>query len=39
MHEVGDRLAMFEDIVPSSSVPDTLPDELVAQFDSGMAVR
>jgi transcriptional regulator with XRE-family HTH domain len=39
MHEVGDRLAMFEEFVPRSSVPDTLPDELVAQFDSDMAVR
>lgn len=39
IHEVGDRLAMFEDFVPRSSVPDTLPDELVAQFDSDMAVR
>jgi transcriptional regulator with XRE-family HTH domain len=39
MREVGDRLSVFEQIVPSSSVPDTLPDELVAQFDSDMAVR
>jgi hypothetical protein len=30
---------MFEEFVPRSSVPDTLPDELVAQFDSDMAVR
>jgi transcriptional regulator with XRE-family HTH domain len=39
MDEVGQRLAVFEQIVPSSTVPDTLPDELVAQFDSDMAVR
>jgi transcriptional regulator with XRE-family HTH domain len=39
MHEVGDRLAVFEQIVPTSNVPDTLPDELVAQFDSDMVVR
>jgi transcriptional regulator with XRE-family HTH domain len=39
MQEVGQRLAVFEQIVPSSTVPDTLPDELVAQFDSDMAVR
>jgi transcriptional regulator with XRE-family HTH domain len=39
MHEVGDRLSVFEQIVPRSTVPDTLPDDLVAQFDSDMAVR
>jgi len=39
LHEVADRLSVFEQIVPSSSVPDTLPDELVAEFDSDMAVR
>lgn len=39
MREVGNRLSVFEQIVPSSSVPDTLPDDLVAQFDSDMAVR
>jgi transcriptional regulator with XRE-family HTH domain len=39
MHEVADRLSVFEQIVPSSTVPDTLPDELIAQFDSDMAVR
>lgn len=39
MHEVADRLSVFEQIVPRSSVPDTLPDELLAQFDSDMAVR
>jgi hypothetical protein len=30
---------MFEQIIPSSSVPDTLPDELLAQFDSDISVR
>lgn len=39
MREVGNRLSVFEQIVPSSSVPDSLPDDLVAQFDSDMAVR
>lgn len=39
MREVANRLSVFEQIVPSSSVPDTLPDELVAQFDSDLAVR
>jgi transcriptional regulator with XRE-family HTH domain len=37
--EVSDRLSMFEQIVPSSTVPDTLPDELLAQFDSDISVR
>jgi transcriptional regulator with XRE-family HTH domain len=36
MREVGDRLAVVEGL---TAVPDTLPDELVAEFDSGMAVR
>jgi hypothetical protein len=26
-------------MVPSSTVPDTLPDELLAQFDSDLSVR
>ena len=26
--EVGERLAVFEELTPVSSVPDTLPDEL-----------
>ena len=39
LHEVGDRLSVFEQMGPSSTVPDTLPDELVAQFDSDLAVR
>jgi transcriptional regulator with XRE-family HTH domain len=41
MREVGDRLAVLEgvsfDTVPS--VPDTLPDDLVAEFDADLAVR
>lgn len=36
MREVGDRLAIIEGV---SLVPDTLPDELVAQFDSNLAMR
>ncbi|GAB3405665.1 helix-turn-helix transcriptional regulator [Schumannella luteola] len=37
MREVGDRLAVLEGVAPI--VPDTLPDELVAEFDAGFAVR
>ncbi|WP_166869138.1 MULTISPECIES: helix-turn-helix transcriptional regulator [unclassified Salinibacterium] len=36
MREVGDRLAVLEGL---SAVPDTLPDELVAEFDADLAVR
>lgn len=36
MREVGDRLAVTEGV---SAVPDTLPDELVAQFDADLAMR
>jgi transcriptional regulator with XRE-family HTH domain len=36
MREVGDRLAVVEGL---SQVPDTLPDDLVAQFDIDMAMR
>jgi transcriptional regulator with XRE-family HTH domain len=36
MREVGDRLAILEGV---SAVPDTLTDELVAQFDVGLALR
>jgi transcriptional regulator with XRE-family HTH domain len=39
LHEVSVRLSVFEQIIPSSRVPDTLPDELLAQFDSDIAVR
>lgn len=36
MREVGDRMAVIEGLNP---IPDTLPDDLVAEFDSGLAVR
>jgi hypothetical protein len=36
MREVGDRLAIIEGV---TVVPDTLPDELVAEFDSDLAIR
>lgn len=36
MREVGDRLAIIEGLNP---IPDTLPDELVAQFDSELVSR
>ena len=36
MREVGDRLAVVEGLNP---VPDTLPDDLVAEFDNDLAVR
>ena len=38
MREVGDRLAVIEGLssITSSPIPDTLPDELVAEFDSGL---
>ena len=36
MREVGDRLAVVEGL---SVVPDTLPDELVAEFDADLAIR
>jgi transcriptional regulator with XRE-family HTH domain len=36
MREVGDRLAVIEGLSP---VPDTLPDDLVAQFDADLAMR
>jgi transcriptional regulator with XRE-family HTH domain len=41
MREVGDRLAIVEgvDLGMRSVVPDTLPDELVAEFDSGLVSR
>jgi transcriptional regulator with XRE-family HTH domain len=40
--EVGDRLSVVEGVDLSGVgqvVPDTLPDELVAEFDAGLAVR
>jgi transcriptional regulator with XRE-family HTH domain len=49
MREVGDRLAVIEGVTfePVASfahgsfdtVPDTLPEELVAEFDGDLAVR
>ena len=36
MREVGDRLAVIEGL---NSIPDTLPDDLVAEFDSGLVSR
>lgn len=36
MREVGDRLAVLEGL---STVPDTLPDDLVAEFDQGLVSR
>ena len=43
MREVGDRLAVVEGVTfdeqAFDGVPDTLPDELVAQFDADLAVR
>ncbi|WP_309711097.1 helix-turn-helix transcriptional regulator [Pseudolysinimonas sp.] len=43
MREVGDRLAVVEGVsfAPTSfdRVPDTLPDELVAEFDADLAIR
>ncbi len=36
MREVGDRLAVIEGL---TAIPDTLPDELVAEFDSDLVSR
>src|SRR5664279_785470 len=36
MREVGDRLAVIEG---ATMIPDTLPDELVAEFDSNLISR
>jgi len=36
MREVGDRMAVIEGLNP---IPDTLPDDFVAEFDSDLAVR
>ncbi|WP_438856358.1 helix-turn-helix domain-containing protein [Agromyces sp. M3QZ16-3] len=38
MHEVGDRIAVLEGL-NAPAVPDSLPDELVAEFDADMMVR
>ena len=41
MREVGDRLAVIEGLnpIPETHIFDTLPDELVAQFDSDLVSR
>ena len=41
MREVGDRLAVIEGLnpIPETHIPDTLPDELVAEFDSDLVSR
>ena len=41
MREVGDRLAVIEGVTSTSAsvVPDTLPDELVAEFDADLVIR
>ena len=36
MREVGDRLAIVEGLTP---IPDTLPDDLVAEFDADLVSR
>ena len=36
MREVGDRLAVIEGL---NGIPDTLPDEFIAEFDSGLISR
>ncbi len=36
MREVGDRLAVIEGL---NAIPDTLPDEFIAEFDSGLISR
>ena len=37
MREVGDRLAVIEGL--STRIPDTLPDDLVAEFNSDLVSR
>jgi transcriptional regulator with XRE-family HTH domain len=39
MREVGDRLAIIEGVSLSTTIPDTLPDELVAEFDANLVSR
>jgi transcriptional regulator with XRE-family HTH domain len=40
MREVGDRLAIVEGVTfDRAVVPDTLPDELVAEFDGDLVSR
>ncbi|MCU1423744.1 MAG: family transcriptional regulator [Microbacteriaceae bacterium] len=37
MREVGDRLAIIEGV--AATIPDTLPDDLVAEFDANLVSR
>src|ERR1700744_986646 len=37
MREVGDRLAVIEGM--TNVIPDTVPDDLVADFDAGLVSR
>jgi transcriptional regulator with XRE-family HTH domain len=41
MREVGDRLAVIEGVVLDTvpTIPDTLPDSLVAEFDADLVSR
>lgn len=47
MREVGDRMAVIEGLAPlrpvgtglMSGIPDTLPDDLVAEFDADLVSR
>ncbi|GAB3606773.1 helix-turn-helix transcriptional regulator [Conyzicola nivalis] len=39
MREVGDRLAIIEGVNLGTTIPDTLPDELVAEFDADLVSR
>jgi hypothetical protein len=41
MREVGDRLAVIEGVVFDAvpTIPDTLPDSLVAEFDADLVTR
>ena len=36
MREVGDRMAVIEGLNP---IPDTLPDDMVAEFDTDLVAR
>ncbi len=38
MREVGDRLAVIEG-VSVNGIPDTVPDDLMADFDAGLVVH
>ncbi len=41
MHEVGDRLTVLEGVSVGfeSVVPDTLPADLIAEFDADLSIR